>query len=167
MTLKDTIASYIRYNHWANRKLTLWLQTLALELLYKETNSSFPSIDLTLQHMKNAQFFWYQVITEGDVKKLDEAIVVKSIEKVIDQLLLGSRQMIETYTKFSEQELATNIKSPVMTRSRHDFIMHVVNHNSYHRGQIITIARILGAVSNIPETDYEAYFWDQQTTAKV
>jgi uncharacterized damage-inducible protein DinB len=55
----------------------------------------------------------------------------------------------------------------VMTRSRHDFIMHVVNHNSYHRGQIITIARILGAVSNIPETDYEAYFWDQQTTAKV
>ncbi|MEQ9375964.1 MAG: DinB family protein [Imperialibacter sp.] len=167
MTLKDTIASYIRYNHWANERLTQWLQTLSNEVLYTETNASFASIDLTLQHMKNAQFFWYEVITEGDVKKLDETIVAKSIDKVIDQLLLGSRQMIETYTKFTEPELAADIKSPVMTRSRHDFIMHVINHNSYHRGQIITIARILGAVSNIPETDYEAYFWDQQTNAKA
>jgi uncharacterized damage-inducible protein DinB len=167
MTLKETIASYIRYNHWANERLTQWLQTLSNEVLYTETNASFASIDLTLQHMKNAQFFWYEVITEGDVKKLDETIVVKSIDKVIDLLLLGSRQMIETYTKFTEPELAADIKSPVMTRSRHDFIMHVINHNSYHRGQIITIARILGAVSNIPETDYEAYFWDQQTNAKA
>ncbi|MEQ9100707.1 MAG: DinB family protein [Imperialibacter sp.] len=167
MSLKDTISSYIRYNHWANKKLTQWLQTLPNEVLYTETNASFASIDLTLQHMKNAQFFWYEVITEGDVKKLDEAIVVKSIDTVIDQLLLGSGQMIEIYTKFSEQGLAADIKWPVMTRSRHDFMMHVINHNSYHRGQIITIARMLGAVTNIPETDYEAYFWDQKTNTKV
>ncbi|WP_339815753.1 DinB family protein [uncultured Imperialibacter sp.] len=166
MTLKETISSYIRYNHWANERLTQWLQTSSNEVLYTETNASFASIDLTLQHMKNAQFFWYEVITEGDVKKLDETIKVKSIEAVIEELLRGSEKMVDTYTTFSEKQLAADINSPVMTRTRHDFIMHVINHNSYHRGQIITIARILGAVSNIPETDYETYFWDQETKAK-
>lgn len=46
-----------------------------------------------------------------------------------------------------------------MIAAKYDFMMHVINHNTYHRGQIVTIARMLGVFENIPNTDYEAYLW--------
>jgi len=35
--------------------------------------------------------------------------------------------------------------------------MHVINHGTYHRGQIITMARSLGVTHGIPKTDYNLY----------
>lgn len=160
--MKDAIHNYVIYNHWANEKLTHWLKALDPEILYIETNSSFASIDLTLQHMKNAQNFWYAVITGQDIKKLDETIKTKSFDLVIEELINSSRKMTNAYTGFSDQELMIKVTSPVMTKSRYNFILHVINHNSYHRGQIVTIARHLGIISNIPETDYEAFLWFDQ-----
>lgn len=162
MNLRKAIGSYIIYNHWANTRLTEWLKSLDSELLYQETHSSFASIDLTLQHMKNAQNFWYAVITKGDIKRLDETIKINAVDKVIQELLTGSQKMVDTFTAFSEQEMLESVASPVMTKSRHEFILHVINHNSYHRGQIVTIARILGINSDIPETDFEAFLWFEQ-----
>ena len=139
--------------------MTQWLKALDHEILYKETQSSFASIDLTLQHMKNAQNFWYAIITKQGTEKLDEAVKVKCIDAVIEELLQGSQRMVDIYTEFSDEELLTRVTSPVMTKSRYDFIVHVINHNSYHRGQIVSIARFLGITNAIPETDYEAFLW--------
>jgi uncharacterized damage-inducible protein DinB len=166
LNLQEAIHDYIIYNHWSNKKMTQWLKGLDSELLYTETESSFASIDLTLQHMKNAQNFWYAIITKKNVEKLDERIIVKSTDTVIEELLQGSQKMADTYTKFNDQELLTKVTSPAMTKSRYDFIFHVINHNSYHRGQIVTIARFLGITKDIPETDYEAFLWFEQINSK-
>jgi hypothetical protein len=37
-----------------------------------------------------------------------------------------------------------------MVKSRYEFILHVINHSTHHRGQIVTMCRRLGAVDNIP-----------------
>jgi uncharacterized damage-inducible protein DinB len=159
--MKETISNYIKYNHWANERLTDWLRTLEPELLQAEVKSSFPGIALTLQHIKDSQHFWWDVITEQEIQNSDEPLKSESIDFVITELLSGSAKMIETYTTYSEEELVAKVSSPVMQSSRYDFILHVINHNSYHRGQIITMARFLGVLSGVPETDYEVYIWHQ------
>ncbi|HEY5750708.1 MAG TPA: DinB family protein [Chryseolinea sp.] len=159
MSLKKLISSYTRYNHWANEKMTQWLETLERNLLYKETPSSFGSIDLTLQHMNHAQNFWFAIITGTDVAKLDETIKLNAVDIVIDELLAGSQRMLDKFTTYTEEELSTQVPSQDMMQSRYDYILHAINHNSYHRGQIVTMIRCLGLVGNVPAMDYEVFLW--------
>ena len=145
-----------------SRRLTQWLTELDTAVLYQETESSFSSIDLTLQHLKNAQNFWYAIVTNGDLALLDETVLQNSANRVMEELLNGSENMIKRYRAFDEQELLAEITSPVspdMSQSRYKFILHTVDHNSYHRGQIISMARFLGIRDDIPATSYEAFLW--------
>ena len=161
MILKKIISRYTTYNHWANEKMTQWLKTFDSDLFYKEVPSSFSSIDLTLHHMKNAQRFWLTILAEGDVTKLDETIRLNATDEVMKQLLTGSQQMIDTFVRYSDEELLKQVSNGATIQSRYDFILHVINHNSYHRGQIVTMSRCLGIVNNIPALDYEVFLWSE------
>lgn len=161
MSLKKLISNYGRYNHWANVQMAQWLQTLERTILYKETLSSFGSIDLTLQHMNNAQNFWFAIITEADTTKLDETIRLNDAGAIINDLLAGSQQMLTQFSEYTEEELLKQISSTDMTQSRYEFILHAINHNTYHRGQIVTMSRSLGVANNIPAMDYEVFLWSE------
>jgi len=167
LALKTIILDYIKYNHWANETLTDWLKSIDVKLLYKEFKSSFPGIDLTLQHMKNAQNFWYAVLSSKSIDSLDEELKINSVEQVIDELKKGSQDLISLVASLNDNELLTMVSSPAMTKTRCEFIIHVVNHNSYHRGQIITICRSLNITENIPNTDYDSYLWMRDNILKM
>jgi len=166
MSLKKIFLDYTQYNHWANVELTRWLKTLDRKLLYLETPSSFKSIDLTIQHMNHAQNFWYAVITQADLTKLDETIKHDAAENNMDDLLEASQRIISVFAAYTEEELYTQVSTGDMLQCRYDYILHMVNHNSYHRGQIVTMSRGLGIVDNIPTTDYDIYLWSQLNSAR-
>jgi uncharacterized damage-inducible protein DinB len=159
MNLKEFISRNVRYNHWANDKMNSWLSSLDSSLLSARVRSSFPSIELTLEHINDSQDFWYAVITESELANRNLMGENEPVEPVLSRLLRGSQKMIDTYTEYTEAELVQKVASPVMIQRRCDFIMHTINHNSYHRGQIVTISRILGVTNDIPETDYETFLW--------
>jgi uncharacterized damage-inducible protein DinB len=155
--LKKVVTSYAQYNYWANEKMTRWLKTLDRNILYRQTPSSFNSIDLTLQHMCHAQNFWLTVLAEGDIEALDETVKINSVDSVISDLLHGSSQMINTFTVYSDEDLLKKVSNPATIQARYEFMLHVINHNSYHRGQIVTMIRSLGIINNIPNTDYDVF----------
>jgi uncharacterized damage-inducible protein DinB len=159
LPLKAAILDYTKYNHWANVTLTDWLKSMDVELLHREVKSSFTSIDLTLQHMKNAQNFWYAVVTGADIDFLDEQLRIDSSDWVIEELLKGSHNLVDLVALLNENDLLSKVSSPAMTKTTYEFLLHAINHNSYHRGQIITISRSLGIRENIPNTDYDSYLW--------
>ena len=37
------------------------------------------------------------------------------------------------------------------------YIVHIINHGSFHRGQIVTMARTLGVSEGIVNTDYNIF----------
>ena len=163
MSLKKIISGYTRYNHWANEKMTQWLQTLDINLLYQETPSSFASIDLTVQHMNRAQNFWLAVITGEDLSKLDETIKLNAFAMSMDNLLAGSQRMLDTFEAYSEKDLLQQLSSTDMVQPRYEYILHMINHNSYHRGrgQIVTMSRCLGVTDKVPSMDYDAFLWTE------
>ena len=159
MILKTVILDYTLYNHWANEVLTGWLKSVDVKLLYKEIKSSFPSIVLTLQHMNNAQNFWHAVISNSDINSLDEELREGSVDWLIGELLKGSQNLVDLVNSLNDDDLVSKVSSPAMTKTKFEFMLHVINHNSYHRGQIITITRSLDLTENIPNTDYDTYLW--------
>ncbi|MBL0256882.1 MAG: hypothetical protein IPQ03_04840 [Bacteroidetes bacterium] len=63
-----------------------------------------------------------------------------------------------TYTNNElTEEIELNMSWSKNKLSRYEYIIHVINHSTYHRGQVVTIARGLGITENIPATDYNFF----------
>lgn len=159
MTIRTLATRFLRYNYWANERLTSRLLTLDRNLLYLEAGGSFGTIDRTLQHIQAAQIYWHELLTRGTINEFDLPPKESAVEEVIADLMKSSRRLVEDLCSLDEQQLLEIIKAADSTQSRTDYIQHVVNHSSYHRGQVVNMCRALGITGEIPVTDYDAYLW--------
>jgi uncharacterized damage-inducible protein DinB len=161
MSLKNLISNYAAFNEWANTEIVTWLKTLNKELLYKKTTSSYPSIDYTLQHILRGQKFWLLFITGQNTSNFNWAVYEGEVERIMEELIESSAEMKKVYSSFSEQELLEVLYLDVPwaknSRSRYDYIVHIINHGSFHRGQIVTMARSIGITEGIVNTDYNIF----------
>lgn len=68
--------------------------------------------------------------------------------------------MTELIKSFSEEELSKEVKieSPWFQCNlpRYEYLIQVINHGTYHRGQIVTIERNIG-ITDATNTDYNFY----------
>lgn len=161
MSLKKLITNYAAFNVWANQRIVSWLQGLDEELLYRQTPSSFTSLDYTLQHILRTQIFWRLFITGQDYSHLKWAVREREVANILREILAISEQMETDFGAFEEADLLTelNLDTPWAKNRlpRYEYIVHVVNHSSFHRGQLVTMARQLGIDKDIPNTDYNIY----------
>jgi len=129
------------------------------DTVYKEIGSGSGTIDKTLQHILAAQTYWCDILVQGVFKEFDRTLKVHAIAEVVDDLLNSSQQLVNNLSLLDDEKLIERIEVTDSTQSRYEYILHLVNHGSYHRGQVVTIARALGVVGEIPVTDYDAYLW--------
>lgn len=159
--MKPLITSYAAYNAWANEKTITWLRSLDPEMLYAEVPSSYPSLDLTIQHINRAQKFWWMFITGQDTAHFDWKVFDHQVERIMDEVLEYSLMMKMSFTTFTEDELSAilHLETKWITndRPRYEYILHIINHTTYHRGQLVTMARMLGIKQGIPNTDYNFF----------
>lgn len=159
MHIQKITTRFLEYNLWANERLTSWLLTLPRKTLYEMTNSSFGTIDRTLQHILAAEMYWHPVIVKREINAFNQAVKENAVEEVIVDLVASSQKLLNDLSSFNEQQLLEIILTSDSKQSRYEYILHVVNHGSYHRGQIITLCRILGVTEEVPVTDYDGYLW--------
>jgi uncharacterized damage-inducible protein DinB len=161
MSLQKLIHNYTTFNSWANIKFVDWLQTIDEELLYKQIPSSFTGIDNTIQHILRIQKFWSVFISLKDVSNFDWSVKENQAKKNLIELKNQSVDMENLFLKYTNNELTEEIELNMSWSknklSRYEYIIHVINHSTYHRGQVITIARGLGITQNIPATDYNFF----------
>lgn len=166
MSISNLVSNYSSFNQWANSQITDWLKTVDEEILYKETPSSFNTIDFTLQHMLRTQNFWLAFITNDDISKVNWALRQREVGKIMSELNDVSEQMKNKFSSYKESELleTLHLNMPWAKNSlnRFEYIVHIVNHGSFHRGQIVTMARGLGITNGIVNTDYNIYHVLQQ-----
>ncbi|KIO74835.1 damage-inducible protein DinB [Pedobacter lusitanus] len=150
--------NYANYNLWANATIVNWLKTKADEVVQQEVPSSFSSIKLTLIHMRATERYWLSVLnqsTEEITDKTDE-----TLEDVYTTFLEGSVALADQVNTMGNDRLldTTLIVNPWFQCDfqNFDYVMQVINHTTYHRGQIITIGRNLG-FTDAPMTDYNYY----------
>lgn len=159
--MKYFVSNYIAFNSWANQRIVDWLRSLPLEMLSAEVKSSYTSLDFTVQHILRTQRFWLNFINGLDVSGLNWNVRHGEALNVLEELLLVSREMEKSFGVFTEDELKQilHLNMPWAKNSlpRYEYIVHIVNHSSFHRGQLVTIARILGVTEGVVNTDYNIF----------
>ncbi len=158
MSLTKLIINYAAFNEWANHKIVGWLDQLDHELLYQETPSSYTSIDYTVQHILRTQRFWLLFIGEQDATGFNWAVRERDADNVLRELTEVSSQMKTEFSVYTEEDLLKilhfNMPWAKNDLSRYEYIVHIINHGTFHRGQIVTMARAIGITEGIVNTDY-------------
>jgi uncharacterized damage-inducible protein DinB len=155
------LQTMIDYHYWARDRLLDAVQTLSDEQYNRDLGSSFKSIRDTLTHIYAAEWAWYQrwqgdspptlIASDrfADLAALRAAWIEHEARMRAFVDGLGSDvDRIVSYTLFSGHAGA----SPMW-----QMVQHVVNHASYHRGQITTMLRQIGAPPAKP-LDMIAYY---------
>jgi uncharacterized damage-inducible protein DinB len=156
--MKEILQQLAAYNIWANALLMEVLKRLPGELQQKEIPSSFNSLQKTVLHMWNAESIWWQRM------KLQERVTGPmenfngKMEDAIEGLTLQNKQWNEWINKAQEHHLEhvfqyKNFKGEQFKQPIYQMLIHLFNHDTYHRGQIVNMLRQLG-VEKIPQTDF-------------
>ena len=159
--MKELLQQYADYNTWANRILFERISKLSEEQLHQEIASSFPSVYKTMVHMWQAEDIWWQRL------KLVENITALSetFKGDFNELTAGlARQsaMWKQWVDTATEPQLTHVFAYVRNKEQHkikveDMLLHLFNHATFHRGQLVTLLRQLGQVDKIPSTDFSTY----------
>jgi uncharacterized damage-inducible protein DinB len=153
----DELQRLFDYNRWATRRLLDAAEALAPDELRRDLKSSFPSLIDTLTHMIGAEWVWLQrwkgtsPSAFADTSALDS---VRAVRNRFDTLWREQQGFLDGLENGDEtRDVAyKTFKGEPDKRPLGDLMRHVVNHATYHRGQVVTLLRQLGAVP--PATDY-------------
>jgi len=147
MTLQE-IKLLHAFNAWADNRIFDALAQLPEEQYRRDLKSSHGSIHGTVAHMVAAQKIWLDRWTGTPAATLTPAAGLANLEAVkalwqkvglgLAQLLgtMSDKKLTETFTMVREGKTFNQVYWQAM--------VHVVDHSSYHRGQIVTMLRQLG-----------------------
>jgi uncharacterized damage-inducible protein DinB len=158
---KQEIELLYRYNRWANATQLKAAAALSPEQLTKKLGGSFPSVLETLVHIMGAEWIWLMrwkgtsppaLLPASEFRDLN-AVKAKWREIEADQT-----DFIGTVTEAALQVPLkyVNTKGQPYEYPLGRVMQHLVNHGSYHRGQLTNFLRQLGAEP--APTDLLVYF---------
>lgn len=156
----DNLSRYVNYNIWANKAIADFLVDKDQNLLDKEIISSFTSIRKTIFHIADAQHIWIQRLkgtspSDWSSKTMKPEEAISALMNTSTSLALHCDKKDDAFwnevISFSTMD-GTQYKESVC-----NIIMHVNNHSTFHRGQLITMFRQVGFEGAMPRTDLIAY----------
>lgn len=147
------------YNGWANNKVIEHLKTLPAETLFKEIDLGFKSIAEVIGHLISVDKVWFARILEAGPSPIEVKPFADIEEASIRMYDLHSqiRNYLLSIDDFDKKLTYTNKMGQQLRNSVTEIIGQVVNHGTYHRGNITTMLRFLGYKG--VQTDYIAYLW--------
>ena len=156
------LRDYARYNAWANNRIVQWLSGKPEAILTQETISSFPTLRTTLLHIWGAQDIWLTRLKGHSPTQF----LGTSFQGNTAELFAGLQACSADFEQFLETQPAAYFTATTryhQTNQQQDYehpneeiILHCLQHSTFHRGQIVTMARSLG-LTDPPQTDYIAY----------
>jgi len=160
MTLADIQLLY-EYNYWAKSRLLQSLDSLREEDLSKDLKSSFPSIHATLTHIIGAEQIWLQRFTGEPPQKFLAVQDVPTYAAAKEKWGHVEHDMISYVQSLTEDRLRDvfafkNLKGEPVSQVRWQALQHLVNHGTYHRGQLTTMIRQIGGTP--PNADLIAFY---------
>jgi uncharacterized damage-inducible protein DinB len=144
------VALLVEYNYWGRDRVLEAVGLLDAEQYTRDMGNSFRSIHDTLVHTYAAEWIW---LTRWQGES-PTSLIPSSRFPDLAALTAAWRELEAKFRAFvaahDDAGLAENVSYRLMngtpgTSVLWQAIQHVVNHGSYHRGQITTMLRQLGA----------------------
>ncbi|MDQ0896569.1 DinB family protein [Paenibacillus sp. V4I7] len=154
------------YHVWANQTILNRLKELPQDVYNKEIQSVFPTISKAIAHIYLVDACWLDILSGKSMKEAmaDSAPLTAGVESK------GMEEMEKLYVQISERfktllNQQENMEKRIMLdnpyagqrdTSLSEMVLQVVNHGTYHRGNITAMLRQMGYASVM--TEY-ALFW--------
>jgi uncharacterized damage-inducible protein DinB len=149
MTLQE-IKLLHAYNAWSNNRIFNAVSQLPTDQYMTEMKSSHGSIYGTLVHIVGGEKLWQSrwrgtaetaLLTARDVPSLT------GLRSIWEEVGRGTAAFIGTLTdrKLSETLRVKSLSAGTVTLTYWQSFQHIVDHSTYHRGQIVTMMRQLDA----------------------
>ncbi|GAB3703363.1 DinB family protein [Spirosoma flavus] len=161
LTAATQIQDFAVYNAWANKRLVDWLQTKSTELMNEIVPSSFPGLKETLVHIWDTERFWLATVQQVEPPRSFrqhgfDGTVADAFNGIVSQSEMFAEYVQSLSDEDLQEDVTLNTPWVTGTEPRTVFLLHCLNHSTYHRGQIVTIGRVLG-LTDAPMTDYSFY----------
>ena len=166
-TMKQALLWDFGYSAWANQLLLDGCSALTAEELDRDLGSSHRSITATLLHTYYAERAWLKrlradlmppAIEIGDQRLFKDPAPEPGLAELKvrwPEVSVGFRQYLEALpdADFDEDLCGVDCSMP-----RWKLMLHIVNHSTLHRGQVVSMIRQLG--KQPPQTDLMSYYFE-------
>ena len=159
-SLLPTVRGLLAYTIWADRQILQAVAELPEEDLVRETGTSFGSVLGTLAHVLGAEQLWLSRFLGVPLERLPSQEDFPTCEALRASFEDFWPQLEFFLASLKEEQLEaeftwTSLEGETRTAPFRQVLLHVVNHSSYHRGQVVAQLRQLG--HQPPSTDL--VFW--------
>ena len=147
--LKQYFTDLAAYNSWADQKAIDWLSHITDEQWEQVNVSSFSSIRQTAVHIASAEKIWIDFWT----KAADPVYLSANFTGTKNELKgiwKAASKGLETYIKnHTEEDMMRSVSfiypnGDTGQMPYYQTFSHIVNHSTYHRGQLVTLLRQAG-----------------------
>jgi uncharacterized damage-inducible protein DinB len=150
MAMLETIRLLVDYTRWADGRMHDAVSKLPPDQWTKDLGSSLKSVQGTVVHIASAQWIWISrwkgespkamwtpadYPTPASIREKSEALAKDLAAFVAGQ----SGESVEKPLNYR------NLKGEPMSFPLGQLMLHMANHSTYHRGQVTTLLRQLGA----------------------
>lgn len=149
MNLEDFRLLY-DFNAWANNRTLDSCAALSSEQLTRDLGSSFKSVRDTLAHIYGAEWVWLERWHGRVPSGLPSAADFPDLETLRRRFSEIDRNLVDYVASLTADDLnrVLSIKASsgaTFAQPLWQMLQHLANHGSYHRGQVATMLRQLGA----------------------
>lgn len=146
----DDLRLLIDYNYWARDRVLEAVSAITSEQFIRPMGNSFSSVRDTVAHICAAERIWITRLKGEKLQGIEKPHRLPDIDtsrkewaeleaEIREQLARLGSEAVERTIEY--QDLRGNDQSDVLWQ----MLQHMVNHGTYHRGQITTMLRQLDA----------------------
>lgn len=145
------------YTLWADRVVLDAIRDVPSEALNRDAGVSFGSVLGTLSHVLSSQRRWLaRLVGQAD----PDPVLFADVDSLASAWAETAAGMEAFLASLTEEQLAADatfrFANEVATRPLWQPLHHMVNHSTYHRGQVASLLRQLG--HQPPKTDMIVFF---------
>jgi uncharacterized damage-inducible protein DinB len=166
----ETVRLLYDYTSWADAKMLEAVARLGPEPWTKDLGSSLKSVRDTVAHIASAQWIWLSRWKGESPKGMWAAADFPTPDSIRERWLPLKAELAAFVAELTEAALQQplsykNLKGEPVTYPLGPLMLHVANHSTYHRGQVTTLLRQLGAQP--VSTDLVLYCLEKEKAKKA
>jgi uncharacterized damage-inducible protein DinB len=146
----DEIRTLFDYNAWANRRSLAASEKLSNDKFTRPMGSSHSSVRDTLAHIYGAEWIWLERFQGRSPSALPNVNDFSDLQTLREAWSVHEERLLAVVGGLTQSDLDRKmeyktLKFGVYSNPLWQSMLHVINHGTYHRGQVTTLLRQLGA----------------------
>jgi uncharacterized damage-inducible protein DinB len=161
--IRDDLASLYALNRWADARVLQACRALTAEQYVAEPVAGWSSVRSTIVHITTVIDGWLRCLAGENVQKFlteDEVATVDDAQRHLDGVYAILARLPIDSAEWLEAPMTLRGRGSSLVLPPWTILRHVVNHSTYHRGQVASKLKRFGIEQ--PATDF--FYWAKEQT---